>query len=382
MRLAELGTEVIIIPTTGRTVASPWWRIYQSPISNVSFHKMISSVYDKLSRQYAAKLQHEVALNDAAYGSIRIYPLLSVVKRIKDKYFSFSYKQHWMKFLENVWKREKSIDAVFLFDDILNFMTWLPKYVHNYHGVPIVGYNADVATYLWNEKSWRYSPLYNVDLHEYDSFIVNSEGVVHKLREIGPSDVRILHFGADPYLFSPLQIRKDIDVSFYGYGSTLREEAMLSMITRPSNLLGEVAFRTAGSFKLDLGLSKNLGPLSFVSMRRFCCRSKINLNITRKTFAETYCSSTSRPFELAAMQSCIVSNVCKGMNKWFEPGKEILEVKGEQEAIEVYKWLLSHDDMREKMGENARKKLRQKHTYKHRAVEFLEIVQDICSRKS
>jgi spore maturation protein CgeB len=78
------------------------------------------------------------------------------------------------------------------------------------------------------------------------------------------------------------------------------------------------------------------------------------------------------------MQSCIVSNPCRGMTKWFEPGKEIIETKDEKEACEVYEWLLSHEEFRTKMAENARKKLCEKHTYKHRAVEFLRTIRNVC----
>lgn len=382
MKLAEFGTEVIIVPTFGRAVASPWWRHYQNPVPNLSFHKMTLNIYDKLSQPYAMKLRHELATDSSRYEKRKISPLLGTIKNLKDKCFSASYRLHWVKYLEKVWKKEKAIDAVFQFSDMLSYMPWFPRYVHRYHEVPVVAYSADLPTYLWNKGTYGYSPFNNVDLGEYDAFIVNSEGVVDKLKKKGASNVHVLHFGADPDLFSPIAVEKNIDVSFYGYGSDLREEAMLSMITRPSYRLKEVAFGTAGSFGLNLGLSKNVGRLTFASMRDFCCRSRINLNITRRTFAETYCSSTSRPFELAAMQSCIVSNPCKGMNKWFEPGKEILQVHDEREATEVYEWLLSHDEVRTKMGENARRKLCEKHTYRHRAVDFLRITQKICRQKS
>jgi spore maturation protein CgeB len=380
MRLAELGTDIIVVPPSGKAVASPWWRHYENPIPDLSFHNMTSYFWSNLKQPYLMKLHHKSTMGDNSREKARISSLPATIKDIKDRYFSVSYKQHWVKYLEKIWKREKKIDAVFLFDDMLSYVTWLPRYVHRYHNVPLIAYNADLPTYLWDEGSWRFSPFHNVDLGEYDAFIVNSEGVADKFRKMGFPNVHVLHFGADPDLFSPVPVEKDIDVSFYGYGSNLREEAMLSMITKPSYMLKKTHFRTAGHFNLNLGCSKNVGRLTFASMRDFCCRSKINLNITRKPFAETYCSSTSRPFELAAMQSCIVSNPCRGMNKWFEPGKEILEVHDEREACEVYKWLLSDAEFRAILGKNARKKVCEKHTYRHRAAEFIEITEKICGR--
>jgi spore maturation protein CgeB len=384
MRVAEVGTEIIIVPPAGDVVASPWWRYYNNPVPNISFHNLAMGFFEQFGHLRRPKSQ--VVSGGSRKQNIRVS---SFKARARAElrgyglgYISDSYRRYWIKHLERIWKLENTIDFVIVFTDNLCYMNWLPKYVHKYHGVPVVAYNADLPTYLWSERSWDTSPFYGVDLSNYDGFIVNSEGVADKLRRIGATNVNVLHFGADPDLFCPVSVEKDIDVSFYGFGSDYREKAMNSMISEPSRQLPDVRFRTAGKFGMDLGRSKNVGKLTFASMREFCCRSKINLNITRRTFAETYCSSTSRPFELAAMRSCIVSNPVSGMDKWFEPGKEYLEVHNGKEATDVYRWLLSNEDHRLKIAENARKKLLEKHTYEHRAAEFIEIVKKTCNRKS
>jgi len=373
--LSELGAEIIVIPIKGRAFRSLWWRYYDNPISEFSLRNLSKSIYDRIRRPINARLSYDIGSDSKKTKYLQVSPIIRLLKDFKDEFWSVSYQGPWKRRLEDVWKKEKGIDVVILFSDLVNYMDWLPKYVHRFCGVPIIAYSADLPTYLWNQETFRMSSFYNVNLSEYDAFIVNSDGVVKKLKALGVSNVYVLYFGADPDLFSPLEVKRDIDISFYGYGAHLREDAMKCMITQPSQNLKDVDFRVAGSFGIDLGLCRNIGRLNFASMKRFCCRSKIALNITRKTFAETYCSSTARPFELAAMQCCVVSNPCKGMEKWFTPSKEIFEVSDEKEAIELYQWLISSEEVRHKIGSNARQKVLQKHTYKHRANELLRIIQ-------
>lgn len=374
--LAQMNVEIIVIPAYGKGFSSLWWKYYSNPFSSFSM-LTLQRINDRLSLPLVYKQHHEVT-SSVASSSSGNFSTFGAIKKFRDHFFSTSYKRALLKCIDYIWTKEKSIDAVFIFNDIFNYITWLPSYIQRKYGARVVGYSADLPTYLWREESLRLSPFYNVDLSIYDAFIVNSKGVTNRLWEMGVKNTYILNFAADPELFTPIETKKDVDVSFYAYGSNLREEAISYMITQPSKRLLQRNFSTAGRFTIDLGVSKNLGNLTFARMKDLCFRSKVNLNITRKTFAETYCSSTARLFELAAMNCCIVSNPCKGMDEWFTPNKELFLAKNEDEAMELYEWLLSSDDIRQRVGERARERVCREHTYKHRAQDFLAITRDVC----
>ena len=198
------------------------------------------------------------------------------------------------------------------------------------------------------------------------------------MQEMGADNVHPLYYGIDPELAAPIRVEKDIDISFFGYGSDFREEWMEKLITIPSRKMPEVSFVVAGgNFAIDLGRAKMIGDLSYSQWRQFSCRSKINLNITRWSHTNVYASSTSRPFELAAFGSCIVSQPYNGIEEWFEVGKELLVVNGENEAIETYKRLLHNDEDREKIGARARSRILKEHTFKHRAHQLIDIIRGI-----
>ena len=213
------------------------------------------------------------------------------------------------------------------------------------------------------------------DLTEYAAFISNSSGGAEHLRQLGANHVHTLWYGADPDLFSPVPVpAQDIDLFFYGHGKEYRAEWIDRMITIPSNELTHARFAVRGTNLGDLGNAEQLDYLSFSKLREYVCRSKINLCITRGAHASVYASSSSRPFELAAMGACIVANPYAGIEEWFEPGEELIVVDSAEQALDTYKDLLAHGDKRAAIGVAARERVLKQHTFRHRALELVDII--------
>ena len=74
------------------------------------------------------------------------------------------------------------------------------------------------------------------------------------------------------------------------------------------------------------------------------------------------------------MGCCIVSSPYKGIDRWFEPGKELFVVDTFDECIEMYKMLLDDEELRLKTGINARNRVLKEHTTKHRAKQISSII--------
>ena len=69
--------------------------------------------------------------------------------------------------------------------------------------------------------------------------------------------------------------------------------------------------------------------------------ARVNLNITRRSHATVPGSSTSRPFELACAGAAIVSNPHNGIERWLEPGSEVIVVEDAEAALAAYRELLA-----------------------------------------
>jgi spore maturation protein CgeB len=210
---------------------------------------------------------------------------------------------------------------------------------------------------------------------EYDLLISNSEGALDRLRALGARRAEAVFWGADPEFFAPADIAKELDVFFYGYGDKFRRDWMKAMVGDPSRRLPHVDFALGGrDFRGDTGTARELGDVPFNVFGRAISEARVNLNITRSAHASVPASSTARPFELAMAGAAIVSNPYDGVERWFEPGRELLVVSSADEATDAYRELLDDRGRAEELGRAARERALDEHTYVHRARRLLELL--------
>jgi spore maturation protein CgeB len=122
------------------------------------------------------------------------------------------------------------------------------------------------------------------------------------------------------------------------------------------------------------GSARPIGDVPFNVFSYAISAARINLNITRRSHATVPASATSRPFELAAAGAAIVSNPYAGIERWFEPGRELLVVSSADEALEAYRELLADPAQAEELGARARERVLDEHTFAHRARQLLDLI--------
>jgi spore maturation protein CgeB len=146
------------------------------------------------------------------------------------------------------------------------------------------------------------------------------------------------------------------------------------MIGEPSRRL-DADFVVGGpDFRGDLGRARRIADVPFNVFSRVISTARLSLNVTRATHANLYASSTARPFELAMSGATIVSNPHDGIDRWFEPGRELLVVSNAEEATAAYQELLDDPGRAEEMGRAARERALDEHTYLHRARRLLDLL--------
>ncbi len=365
--LYEIGIELIVTSYQGRPIESLWWKIYENPCTGEA---SILTKIRNLSNQISPKKWQRKKKQRQNTFSERVIPIIA----------RNTTTRKWRKYILKILEKERDLDCVIFFNVPINQIKGLASSIRIHFDLPIVFYDGDMPAILSRFGGFQtgFDAYVGADLTEYDAFIVNSKGVVPELTRMGAKNVHTIYWAADPSIYSPIDVEQDIDVSFYGYSAEFRESWMKWMITDPSKILRGAHFAIAGrNFDIDLGMTKFLGDIPFSALRRFCCRSKINLNITRRAHASVYASATLRPFELASLGCCIVSNPYNGLEEWFDINKEIFIVKNATEVIKLYKWLLSDDEARMEAGNSARKRILKEHTYRHRAEQLLSIIKKL-----
>jgi spore maturation protein CgeB len=266
------------------------------------------------------------------------------------------------------------IDAILMINVPLNQLVGLATSLKKYQKIPIIFYDVDVPTSLPSHGGFTFNHYVGANLSEYDSFIIPSEGSVQQLEELGAEDINVVHFGIDPSVYNPSKMVQDIDFFFFGNGGKSREKSVRMMISEPSKYLDYKFVVSGHDLNVDPGKSITLPPPSFIEWQTYCRRAKININAVRDLHANVFATSTSRPFELAAMKCCVVSSPYNGLDKWFDTTNEITVVNSVEECIEVYKTLINDEENRTVLAESAYQRVLKEHTTRHRARQIIDII--------
>jgi spore maturation protein CgeB len=240
-----------------------------------------------------------------------------------------------------------------------------------------VFYDGDVPMSLpeFGGMDTGFNYYHGADPGEYDLVVSNSEGGLESLLALGARRAECVFWAADPEFFAPQAVDKETDVFFYGYGDKFRRDWMAALVGGPSRALPDVDFALGGrDFRGDTGRARLVGDVPFNVFPRAISAARVNLCITRRSHATVHASSSCRPFELAAAGAAIVANPYEGIERWFEPGDELVVVHDEAAAITVYRELLDDPAQAEAMGRRARERVLDEHTYRHRARRLLELV--------
>jgi spore maturation protein CgeB len=150
---------------------------------------------------------------------------------------------------------------------------------------------------------------------------------------------------------------------------------MHDMIGEPSHRLPDVDFALGGyDYRGDTGTARMVGRIPFNAFPHAISSARVNLNVTRRAHAEVYASSTCRLFELAASGAAIVSNPLAGLERWFDADRELRVVASVDEAVDAYRELLADPAQAEEMGQRARERVLDEHTYAHRARRLVDLL--------
>jgi glycosyltransferase involved in cell wall biosynthesis len=362
--LCEEGVDLVVTPYRGRPVESPWWRTAPNPTyrEGESFAK---------ARDLVARLKGDSHIRRAEDN-----PEDSLGDRMTREAIWRWVTPRWRRHLMSLVERERP-DAVVVFTVPMAHIRGIPTMLRERFDVPVVFYDGDVPMSLpeFGGMDTGFNWYHDADPSEYDLLVSNSEGGLDRLRELGAPRAEAIFWGADPDFFAPVEVDKEYDVLFYGYGDKFRRDWMQAMVGEPSRRLPEADFALGGrDFQGDTGDARMIGDVPFNVFSRAISQARVNLCITRRSHASVYASSSCRPFELASAGAAIVSNPYNGLERWFEPGSELLIVNDTDEAVAAYTDLLDDPAQVAEMGRRARERVLDEHTYRHRARQLLDLI--------
>lgn len=346
----EEGHQLFIIPYNGKSIKSEWWESYPNP--NYTKGVVLENIIKFVD-------------HDSNKKNSSIIPILAQI----------FVKPNLEKAIRKILDKEKDISAIINMGLPLNQLKGLAHDLKKKYNLPIFFFDVDLPTSLPENGGFTFDYYNGANLGEYDSFIITSEGSKSRLKEMGALSVEVVHIGIDPNEYKPMELEKDLDIFFYGHNGNSREKFVKMMVTEPSKVLDYKFLIGGRDYSMDLGKASYITEkIDFIKWKELSSRAKINLNLVHELHATTYATSTARIFELSALRCCVVSSPYEGLEKWFEPKKEIFIANSPNEAIELYQTLMEDSELRLKIGLAAEKRVKKDHTARNRVREVIDII--------
>ena len=199
-----------------------------------------------------------------------------------------------------------------------------------------------------------------------------------ELRErLGARRVAPLYGSVDPETHRPAAPVPafQADFSYLGTYAADRQEALQRLFLEPARRLPEKRFVIGGAqYPVDFPWGTNVWfvrHLPPADHPAFYASSPLTLNVTRAAMAGMgYCPS-GRLFEAAACGTAVLSDRWEGLDRFFEPGREIFTAGGTEEVFEILSLPRQEID---RVARAARERTLAEHTAERRAAEMVEML--------
>jgi spore maturation protein CgeB len=192
---------------------------------------------------------------------------------------------------------------------------------------------------------------------------------------LGARRVAPLYGSVDPEAHRPADPAADFrgDISYLGTYAADRQEALERLFLAPAKRLPKKRFVLGGAqYPVDFPWGGNVffvRHLPPADHPAFYASSPLTLNVTRAAMAEMgYCPS-GRLFEAAACGAAVLSDTWEGLDRFFEPGREIFAARSTEEVADVLS--LPAEEVR-RVARAARLRTLAEHTAERRAGEMLK----------
>jgi len=190
--------------------------------------------------------------------------------------------------------------------------------------------------------------------------------------EFGSPAARALYCSVDPEAYRPLEIPARWDLGYLGTFSPDRQPKLEDLLIEPARRLTSGRFVVAGPrFPEDIDWPPNVERMEHLPPSDhpdFYNAQRFTLNVTRSDMVRAGWSPSVRLFEAAACATPIISDWWPGLNELFEPGREILLSRSEEETLSIL--LELPEEERKAIGERARERILAGHTAGSRAEQL------------
>src|SRR3954468_14237942 len=262
-----------------------------------------------------------------------------------------------------------------VFDELLEAAVPEMKQSQNY----IVYCDVDAPATLERVANNPDDPFCKV-IPRYDLIFTYGGGppVVRGYESLGARLCVPIYNGLDPETHYPVAAdpRFQADLGFLGHRLPDREARVEQFFLNAAEQLPDRKFLLGGIGWDTKPLPpnvRNLGHVYTSDHNVFNCTPRAVLNISRGSMARYGFSPATRVFEAAGAAACLITDAWQGIDKFFEPGEEILVAhNGDEVAAHLVDLT---PERAQEIGQAAYQRVLAQHTYAQRAAQLDEILE-------
>lgn len=213
--------------------------------------------------------------------------------------------------------------------------------------------NTRTTTINYNsDDQWRFDNFTKNWAHCFNWNITTSVDALEKYKKINYSNVIYSQWACNHFLYRPMPLVKQYDVTFIGQPHGIRKE-----------FVG--ALEKAGISVQVWGNGWGNGRVTLQEMIRIYNQSKINLNISVAS-TDGVNQIKGRDFEVPGTGNLLLTGDSQELRNFYQPDQEVLTYRSVEEAVDKIRYYLKHEEERGKIAEAALRKTLAEHTYKER----------------
>jgi len=200
---------------------------------------------------------------------------------------------------------------------------------------------------------------------------------------LGAGRVEPLYGSVDPDVHRPgvAHLAWRSSLSYLGTYARNRQDAVERLFLEPARRRSGERFLLGGSmYPDDLAWPENVLRVEHVDPGEhaaFYASASLTLNVTREPMAALGFCPSARIFEAAACGTPVLSDSWEGIDRFFEPGREILLADTPRAVADA---LDRGPEALARIGQRARERALSEHTADHRALELLALLESARAR--
>lgn len=258
--------------------------------------------------------------------------------------------------------------------------------------------HSDTVTINWfADDHWRFDVFSRYWAKSFHWVITTDKHAVERYHRMGLQNVILSQWGCNHFLYKPIRVSPQYDVTFVGQAHSHRREIVQRLHRIGLNvqcwgrgwpngrLSQQEMIALYSKSKINLNFSESSAAFNFRQLAKVFLNRRADGSIHVRTpkemlaHARTLTRKTrmqikGRNFEVPAAGGFLLTQHADGIDEFFVPDKEVVTFSTEDELQEKVSYYLAHDAEREAIRRAGHERALREHTLERRFSEIFEKV--------